>query len=120
MPDVWHFLQERDYIGAKTILDCDWKYSNKHDVRTLMTLAYACFHNGDYQKANETYDELMRRHDYDKNIHLFKACCYYALCQYKEAKEECKKAESHEVDEALLNRIQLHLAHKMMDEENIM
>lgn len=86
-----------------------------------MGLAYACFHNGDYKKAIDTYDELIKRHDYDRNIHLFKACCFYALNQYKDAKKECKKAEEEgDVDESLLNRLQLHLAHKMMDEENIM
>lgn len=85
-----------------------------------MTLAYSYFHSGEYKKAIDTYEELSKRHDYDRNIHLFKACCNYALCQYKEAKDECWKAEEGEVDEALLNRLQLHLAHKMMDEENIM
>jgi intraflagellar transport protein 56 len=42
------------------------------------------------------------------------------LCQYKEAKDECKKAEDADVDESLLNRLHLHLGHKMLDEENIM
>ena len=84
-------------------------------------LYMTAFLNGDYKKALDTYDELIKRHDYDRNVHLFKACCYYALNQYKDAKKECKKAEDEgEVDEALLNRLQLHLAHKMMDEENIM
>lgn len=104
MPDVSKFLADRDYVGAITILECDRKYSNKNDVRTLMGLAYSYFHNGDYKKAIDTYDELIKRHDYDRNIHLFKACCFYALCQYKEAKEECEKAVG-DVDEAFLNRL---------------
>ncbi len=32
----------------------------------------------------DVYDELMKRNDYDRNIHSFKACCMYALCNYKE------------------------------------
>ena len=114
------FLKDRDYVGAITILECERKYSNKHDIRTLMSLAYSAFHVGDYKKSIDTYDELMKKYDYDRNIHLYKACCLYALNQYKEAKVECTKAEDEEVDEALLNRIQLHLAHKTLEEENIM
>ena len=36
----------------------------------------------------DIYDELMKRNDYDRNYHAFKACCMYALCNYKEAKAE--------------------------------
>jgi intraflagellar transport protein 56 len=38
------------------------------------------------RKALDLYDELMKRPDYDRNIHAFKACCQYALCNFKEAK----------------------------------
>ena len=41
-----------------------------------------------YRKSMDIYDELMKRNDYDRNIHAFKACCMYALCNYKEAKVE--------------------------------
>ena len=27
--------------------------------------------------------------DYNKEVHVYKACCYYALCQYDDAKREC-------------------------------
>lgn len=49
----------------------------------------------------DIYDELIKRNDYDKNIHSFKACCLYALCSFKEAKTEALKAE----DSALKNRL---------------
>jgi intraflagellar transport protein 56 len=39
-----------------------------------------------FRKAMDLYDELMKRPDYDRNIHAFRACCQYALCNYKEAK----------------------------------
>jgi intraflagellar transport protein 56 len=38
------------------------------------------------RKALDIYDELMKRPDYDRNIHSFKACSQYALCNFKEAK----------------------------------
>ena len=28
-----------------------------------------------YRKALDIYDDLMKRPDYDHNIHAFKACC---------------------------------------------
>lgn len=39
----------------------------------------------------DIYDELMKRNDYDPQIHLFKAACLYALTQYKESKQESEK-----------------------------
>jgi hypothetical protein len=27
----------------------------------------------------DIYDELMKRPDYDRNLHSYKACCHYAL-----------------------------------------
>jgi len=54
----------------------------------------------------DIYDELMKRNDYDRNIHSFKACCMYALCNYKEAKIEVQKAD----DSELKNRLLFQLA----------
>lgn len=64
----------------------------------------------------DIYDELMKRNDYDRNIHSFKACCLYALCSYKEAKAEALKAE----DSPLKNRLLFQLAQKVGDENEIM
>lgn len=50
----------------------------------------------------DIYDELMKRSDYDRNIHAFKACCLYALCMYKEAKVEAQKAEESSLKNRLL------------------
>jgi intraflagellar transport protein 56 len=54
----------------------------------------------------DVYDELMKRNDYDRNIHAYKACCMYALCNYKEAKYEVQKAD----DSELKNRLLFQLA----------
>lgn len=64
----------------------------------------------------DIYDELMKRSDYDRNIHSFKACCLYALCSFKEAKAEAQKAE----DSPLKNRLLFQLAQKVGDENEIM
>jgi intraflagellar transport protein 56 len=54
-----------------------------------------------YRKALDLYDELMKRPDYDRHIHGYKACCQYALCNFKEAKQEALKAE----ESGLKNRL---------------
>lgn len=81
-----------------------------------MGIAYCAFHNGDYKRAMDVYDELMKRNDYDTNLHVYKACCQYALCNYKEAKAEAEKAE----DSSLKNRLLFQLAQKLGDENEIM
>ena len=78
-----------------------------------MGIAYCAFHNGDYKyvplpcftkfrRSMDIYDELMKRNDFDPQIHFFKAACQYALCNYKEAKQECEKCKE---DTPLKNRI---------------
>jgi len=50
----------------------------------------------------DIYDELMKREGYDPNLHCYKACCLYALCNYKEAKTEAEKASDSELKNRLL------------------
>ena len=106
LPDASIFMKKCDWVAALTLLNCDKKYSQRHDTKTYLGIAYCAFHNGDYKKAMDTYDELMKRNNYDTNIHAYKACCMYALCMYKEAKEEANKAE----DSELKNRLLFQLA----------
>lgn len=35
MPDVANFFKKRDFVAALTILECDKKYSHRHDLRTF-------------------------------------------------------------------------------------
>jgi intraflagellar transport protein 56 len=41
----------------------------------------------------DVYDELIKRGEPLHDLHVFKACCLYALCMYKEAKAECEKCQ---------------------------
>lgn len=102
VPDAAAFMKKRDWVAALTLLECDKKYSHRHDLKTYLGIAYCAFHNGDYKKCMDIYDELMKRNDYDRNIHAFKACCMYALCNYKDAKIEASKAEDSELKNRLL------------------
>ncbi len=117
MPDAGHFLKKRDFVAALTILECDKRFSHRHDMKTLLGIAYCNFHNGEYKKALDLYDELTKRGgDYDRNLHAFKACCLYALCNFKEAKQEASKAD----ESPLKNRLLFQLAQKNGDESELM
>ena len=49
----------------------------------------------------EIYDELIKKQG-DTNVHAWKACCMYALDDYKGAKLEASKAEDSELKSRLL------------------
>jgi len=108
------YLSKRDFEAALTILELDRKCKQRNDPRTLHAIAYCSFHVGNYSKAMEIYDSLMASSDYDKNIHAYKACCMYALCDFKDAKEEAMKAE----DSPLRNRLLFHLTEKTGGDDN--
>jgi len=113
-PDLHEFFKNCDYIGAITLLEFEKKAKDERKD-LLMWLAYAYFHNGDYKKAYDSYEEAMKKAQ-DENIHAYMACCLYALCQYNEAEEEAKKAP----DSPLKVRVLFHTAHKRNDESAMM
>ena len=117
VPEPVTFMKKRDWVAALTLLECDRKYSQRHDLKTYMGIAYCAFHNGDYKKSMDIYDDLMKRNDYDTNIHAYKACCLYALDEFKQAKIEAQKADE---DSELKNRLLFQLAQKSGDENEIM
>jgi len=113
-PQLEDFLNNCDYVGAITLLDFERK-SRQERPRLLMWLAYSYFHNGDYKKAIDTYDDAIKKEN-DPQIHAYKACCFYALTQYEEAEESIKQAP----DSALKTRVLFHTAHKRNDEAAMM
>jgi len=113
-PNLEDFLKVGDYVGAVTLLEFERK-AREDRPHLLMWLAYSYFHNGDYKKAIDTYDDAMRKEN-DPNIHVYKACAYYALCQYPEAEEEAKQAP----DSPLKTRVLFQTAHKRNDESAMM
>jgi len=117
LPDANHFLKKRDFIAALTLLECDRKYAHNSKTRTLLGIAYCAFHNGDYQKSMQIYDELIKRGEQDQQIFVYKACCLYALGQFKEAKAEAEKCVE---DSPLKMRLLFQLAQKLGDENEIM
>jgi len=113
-PDLFEFLDNCDYVGATTLLEFE-KKSKEARQHSLEWLAYSYFHAGEYAKALENYEEAFKKTS-DANIHGYKACCYYALCQYKEAEESAQQAP----ESALKIRLLFHTAHKRNDESAMM
>ncbi|CAJ1414714.1 unnamed protein product [Effrenium voratum] len=113
-PLLEDFLNGCDFVGAITLLEFERK-AREDRPHLLMWLAYSYFHNGDYKKAIDAYDDAIRKEN-DPNIYAYKACCYYALCQYQEAEEEATKAP----ESPLRTRLLFHTAHKKNDEGAMM
>merc|ERR1719502_1783702 len=113
-PDLFEFFENCDYVGATALLEFE-KKAKENREHLLMWLAYSYFHNGDYKRALETYGDAMKKEN-DLHIHAYKACCLYALCQYKEAEEEVLQAP----DSPLRTRMLFHTAHKRNDENSMM
>ena len=59
------------------------------------------------------YDDLMKKPNYSKDLHIYKSCCLYALQLYDEAKKECVKG----YESTLHIRLMFHIAHKKDDED---
>mmetsp|Transcript_132527 Transcript_132527/g.230455 ORF Transcript_132527/g.230455 Transcript_132527/m.230455 type:complete len:567 (+) Transcript_132527:93-1793(+) len=118
-PDLQEFLDKCDYVGAIALLEFERK-ARDNRPHLLELLAYSYFHNGDYQKALEVYDEIIKQQsvkkDVDLNFHAYKACCFYALCQYEQAEQEANLAP----ESSLKVRILFHTAHKRNDESAMM
>jgi intraflagellar transport protein 56 len=106
-------VKEKDWVGAVAFLELERGMGN-NDVK--LWLAYCYFHSGEYRKAINTYDDLMKKPDYDKNIHIFKGCCYYALTNYEEARKEASKGP----ETSLQVRLLYHVAQKKGDENAVM
>jgi intraflagellar transport protein 56 len=113
-PDLFEFFENCDYVGATTLLEFERK-AKENRQHLLEWLAYSYFHSGEYTKALDVYDEALKRNN-DQNIHAYKACCYYALCQYQQAEDSAQKAP----ESALKSRLLFHTAHKRNDETAMM
>lgn len=67
------------------------------------------------RKSIQIYDELIRKTD-NKEYYVYKACCYYALCQFDDSKREALKGP----ESPLQTRLLFHIAHKKNDQKNLM
>ncbi|OMJ90800.1 hypothetical protein SteCoe_6780 [Stentor coeruleus] len=114
MPKLQDFIEDRDFLGALTFLEL--QRSAARDEKLLLWLGYSAYHAGEYKKAIEAYSDLIKIPNFNPEIHAYKSCCYYALCQYDEAYEECVKSP----ETPLQIRLMYHIAHKRGDENTML
>ena len=113
LPEFSEFLQKADWVGALAVLDLQ-KSSGRPE--TVLWMAYCHFHQGDYRKAMNIYDDLLRKPKADKTLHLYKALCMYGLCNFEDAQKEAMKAP----ESSLQIRLLYLLSQKLSDDTALM
>ena len=110
-------LQSRDFSKATATLEF-YKAAGQPlgELSINPWLAYSAFHCGDYQKAADTYKEMLAQDDTDTQHLLHYACCLYAMGNYKEAEDAALRGPRC----SLQNRLLLHVANKFNDESKLM
>jgi len=115
VPKLEEYINNHDYVGAVTLLEYQ-RGTSEANALTLPWLAYAAFHLGDYNKALDTYTEMIKKGEEKKEdislLHLYVACCHFYLGQYSEAEEAAKKGPANK----LQNRLLLHLQQARKDD----
>ncbi|XP_018322604.1 intraflagellar transport protein 56 [Agrilus planipennis] len=108
------YLIKRDYVGAITYLEMKKDMDKIGDIE--MWIAYCYFHLGNYKKALNIYEDLLKANPKVENLLVNIACCYFYLGMYSKSKKT--------LDEVPLNslktRLNFHLSHKLNDENALM
>ncbi|KAL0993062.1 hypothetical protein UPYG_G00102740 [Umbra pygmaea] len=114
-PLVEDFLNQRDYLGAITLLEFQRNVGEQGQDVDLW-IAYCAFHLGDYKRAMKEYKTLTEKPECHPDVWVYLACTLFFLGLYKEAEEASLKAPKNQ----LQNRLLFHLAHKFSDEKKLM
>ncbi|XP_076585701.1 intraflagellar transport protein 56 isoform X2 [Chaetodon auriga] len=115
VPRLEEYLQQRDYLGALTLLEFQRSIGEKEENADLW-IGYCAFHLGDYKRAMEEYKSLTMKPECPADVWVYLACTLFFLGLYKEAEDAASKAPV----SPLQNRLLFHLAHKFNDEKKLM
>uniref|UniRef100_A0A8C5HQY2 Intraflagellar transport protein 56 n=1 Tax=Gouania willdenowi TaxID=441366 RepID=A0A8C5HQY2_GOUWI len=107
IPSLEEYLQQRDYLGALTLLEFQRSIGENQEHADLW-ISYCAFHLGDYKRAMEEYKALTVKPDCPAEVWVYLACTLFFLGLYKEAQDAASKAPT----SPLQNRLLFHLAHK--------
>nr|XP_040042335.1 intraflagellar transport protein 56 isoform X1 [Gasterosteus aculeatus aculeatus] len=119
VPPLEEYLQQRDYLGAFTLLEVPTQFQRsigEKQEHADLWIGYCAFHLGDYKRAMEEYKSLTLKPDCLAEVWVFLACALFFLGLYQEAEEAASKAPM----SPLQNRLLFHLAHKFNDEKRLM
>ncbi|XP_053353734.1 intraflagellar transport protein 56 isoform X3 [Clarias gariepinus] len=115
IPRVEDYLNQRDYLGAMTLLEFQ-RNSGTAEENTDLWISYCAFHLGDHKRAMEEYKALTLSPDSPPDVWVFLGCALFFLGLYKEAEEAALRGPKSQ----LQNRLLFHLAHKFGDEKKLM
>ncbi|UJR25153.1 hypothetical protein I4U23_006511 [Adineta vaga] len=105
-------ITQRDYTGAIAFLD--FCRENRTDIQDLdLWLAFAAFHAGDYQRAKDEYENLLKNDSQSNEIYIYLACCYFMLDNYEQAEQTALKGSK----SSLQIRLLYHIAYKQNHED---
>ncbi|XP_073809013.1 intraflagellar transport protein 56 isoform X1 [Danio rerio] len=115
IPRLEDYLNQRDYLGALTLLEFQRNSGVSVEHADLWT-GFCAFHVGDHKRAMEEYKALTLRPDCPVDVWVYLGCALFFLGLYKEAEEAALKGSKTQ----LQNRLLFHLAHKFNDEKKLM
>ncbi|KAG7491615.1 hypothetical protein MATL_G00005570 [Megalops atlanticus] len=114
-PRLEDYLNQRDYLGAITLLEFQ-RSVGEGEEDTDLWLGYCAFHLGDYRRAMEEYKALTLKPGFTADVWVYLGCTLFFLGLYEEAEAAALKAPKSQ----LQNRLLFHLAHKFNDEKKLM
>ncbi|XP_016304836.1 intraflagellar transport protein 56 isoform X1 [Sinocyclocheilus anshuiensis] len=115
IPRLEDYLNQRDYLGALTLLE--FQRNGGLSVEHVdLWIGFCAFHLGDHKRAMEEYKALTLRPECPVEVWVYLGCLLFFLGLYKEAEEAALKGPKTQ----LQNRLLFHLAHKFSDEKKLM
>ncbi|XP_054635770.1 intraflagellar transport protein 56 isoform X1 [Dunckerocampus dactyliophorus] len=115
VPGLEEYLQQRDYLGALTLLEFQ-RSIGEQEENTDLWIGFCAFHLGDYKRAMEEYKTMTMKPDCPPDVWVYLGCAMFFLGLYKDAEEAALKGPK----SALKNRLLFHLAYKFNDEKKLM
>ncbi|KAM7295981.1 putative tetratricopeptide repeat protein [Ixodes scapularis] len=115
VPSLEEFLKKRDFTGAMSLLEFT-RNSGKTKLETDMWIAYCAFHLGNYKRAMEEYEAILKDKKAPQEVWTYLASCQFHLGLYRESESSVLNGPKSQ----LQNRLLFHLAHKSGDEKKLM
>ncbi|XP_065084670.1 intraflagellar transport protein 56 [Ochlerotatus camptorhynchus] len=116
IPTFEEFLLRRDYVGAKTVLQCSKDYDEVSELLKELWVAFCNFHIGDYKDALDQYEKIYSDDQTQKDVALNICVCMFYLGMYEEAQKLVEELP----ENPLKIRLLFHLAHKLSEEDRLM
>uniref|UniRef100_A0A673HVD3 Intraflagellar transport protein 56 n=1 Tax=Sinocyclocheilus rhinocerous TaxID=307959 RepID=A0A673HVD3_9TELE len=107
IPRLEDYLNQRDYLGALTLLEFQRNGGVSVEHADLW-IGFCAFHLGEHKRAMEEYEALTLRPECPVDVWVYLGCSLFFLGLYKEAEEAASKGPKTQ----LQNRLLFHLAHK--------